>query len=109
MELADEVPAQAKVFELRRLFRGLLVPVLPDVGDAECGEPPDILGGVELGDHDQPRRPLRTSGRGNGVVDPLPDGGEPLPELFQPGIGLPARLNVSRPHRGLLLIHGWPA
>ena len=71
LELADEVPAQAEVAELRRLLRGFLVPVLPDVRDAERGEPPDVLGRVEFGDHDQPRRPILPAGGGDGAVDPL--------------------------------------
>ena len=97
LELADEVPAELQPAQRGSLLRGLLVPVLPDVRDAERGEPPDVVGGMKFGDHDQFGRPFRPAGCCNGTVDALPDGGEPLPELLQPGIGLPVR--------GLLLCH----
>ena len=81
---------------VRRLLRGLLVPVLPHIRDAQGGEPPDVLGRVEFGDHDQLRRRFRPAGCCRGAADPFPDGGEPLPELFQPGIGLTAGvLNIA--------------
>ena len=87
LELADEVPAQLQRRQCGRLLRGLLVPVLPHVRDAQGGEPPDVLGRMEFGDHDQLRRRFRPAGCCRGAADPFPDGGEPLPELFQPRIG----------------------
>ena len=43
LQLADEVPAQAEVLQAAPPFRGLLVPVFPDVGDAQRRQPPDVL------------------------------------------------------------------
>ncbi len=63
------------------LGRGLLVPVLADVGDTERREPPDVRGRVELGDHDERRRAAGAAARLDGQGDPLPDRGEPLCEL----------------------------
>ena len=49
------MPAEVERAQPGSLVRGLLVPVFPDVGDAQGGQPPDVLGRVELGDDDQPR------------------------------------------------------
>ena len=87
LELPDEVPAEAKVAEFGRLVRRFLVPVFADVGDAQGGKPPDVRGGVELGDDNQLRRRVLPPGGRDGAIDALPDGGEPLPEQRSRGSG----------------------
>ena len=71
--------------KLRRLFRGLLVPVLPDVGDPQRRQPPDVLRRMELGDDDQARRRRLPARGGHGGVDPAADGREVRLQLGQTG------------------------
>ena len=97
LQLADEMPAELHPAQRGGLLRGFLVAVLSDVGDAERGEPPDVLCGVEFGDHNKLRRPILPAGRLDCTVDALPDGVEPSAELFQPGVG--------RPGGGLVFSH----
>ena len=66
---ADEVPAQAEVGALGGLLRGLLVAVLPHVGDAEVGQEPHVGGGEELGDDHQRHVVGRAAGARAGVGD----------------------------------------
>ena len=47
---------EVQVLEHRRLCRRLLVAVLAEIRYAKPGQPADVLGGVELADHYQPRR-----------------------------------------------------
>ncbi len=88
LQLADEVPAKAEVGQCGGLVGGFLVPVFADVGDAEGSEPPDVVGGVEFGDDDQPGRGILPAGGGHGVVNAEPDGREAFPELRQARIVL---------------------
>ncbi len=53
LKLADEVPGQRQIGAFGGLDGGLLVAVLPHVGDAEPGQEADVGGGVGLGDRDE--------------------------------------------------------
>ena len=70
LQPADEVPAQAEVGALGGLGLGLLVAVLPHVGDAEVGQQPHVGGGEELGDDDQAHVVGVAAGAGAGAGDP---------------------------------------
>ena len=84
LETADEVPGEVEVGALGGLGLGLLVAVLPHVGDAEVGEQPHVAGGEELGDHHQADVVGRAPGVGARAGDPSPDGLEVGGELVAP-------------------------
>ena len=81
LQAADEVPGQPEVGALGGLGLGLLVAVLPHVGDAEVGQQPHVGGGEELGDHHEADVVGRASGVGAGRGDAAADGVEVGGEL----------------------------
>ena len=82
LETTDVVPAQPEVGALGGLGLGLLVAVLPDVGDAELGEETYVGGGEELGDDREPDLAGLPPGGGAGALDPGTDPGEVALELL---------------------------
>src|SRR4029079_785582 len=81
LQATDVVPGEPEVGALGGLGLGLLVAVLPHVGDAEVGQDPDVGGREELGDHDQGHLVGVAAGVGTGGGDAAAYGVEPGGDL----------------------------
>jgi hypothetical protein len=84
LELSHEVPGEVKPSAVSGLGRGLLVAVLAEVPHPELPQQADVAGGVRLGDRDQGDVTGVAPGDRAGLLDPVPDVGQPGGQLRAP-------------------------